>query len=125
MFDALLWDGHPEEYRGAAFLKASAEASPGSAVQLRVARHRSGMLEWIRTLSGRTGAADPDELARKLALLLEGALALAMDTLDPDTPRLARDAARRLIQEALSQAPVKALGQGSIAAEAAGLRAGR
>jgi hypothetical protein len=71
-------------------------------VQLRVARHRAGVLEWIRTLSGRTGAADPDELARKLALLLEGALALAMDTLDPDTPRLARDAARRLIQEALS-----------------------
>jgi hypothetical protein len=66
------------------------------------------MLEWIRTLSGRTGAADPDELARKLALLLEGALALAMDTLDPDTPRLARDAARHLIQEALSWARTEA-----------------
>jgi hypothetical protein len=33
MFDALLWDGHPEEYRGAAFLKASAdEVDEGVAV---------------------------------------------------------------------------------------------
>lgn len=71
MFDALLWDGHPEEYRGAAFLKASAEASAGSVVQLRVSEHRAGVLEWIRCMSRQTGASDPDGLARTLALLLE------------------------------------------------------
>ncbi|WP_308159898.1 TetR/AcrR family transcriptional regulator [Arthrobacter sp. ISL-5] len=102
MFDALLWDGHPEEYRGAAFLKASAEASAGSVVQLRVAEHRAGVLEWIRQMSRQAGAADPDGLARTLALLLEGALALGMPTLDPANPRLAQAAARRIIQEALS-----------------------
>lgn len=102
MFDALLWDGHPEEYRGAAFLKASAEASAGSVVQRRVSEHRAGVLEWIRHMSRQTGAADPDGLAGTLALLLEGALALGMPTLDPDNPRLAQAAARQIIQEALS-----------------------
>ncbi|APX00367.1 hypothetical protein BWQ92_00220 [Arthrobacter sp. QXT-31] len=48
MSAALLWDGHPEDYRGAALVKASAEAIPGSAVQVRVAAHRAGVLEWIR-----------------------------------------------------------------------------
>ena len=102
MFDALLWDGHPEEYRGAAFLKASAEASAGSVVQLRVAEHRAGVLEWISRLSRQAGAADPDGLARTLALLLEGTLAIGMPTLDADNPRLAQAAARQIIQEALS-----------------------
>jgi AcrR family transcriptional regulator len=102
MFDALLWDGHPEEFRGAAFLKASAEASAGSVVQLRVSEHRAGVLEWIIHMSRQAGAADPDGLARTLALLLEGALALGMPTLDPDNPRLAQAAARQIIQEALS-----------------------
>lgn len=102
MFDALLWDGHPEEFRGAAFLKASAEASAGSVVQLRVSEHRAGVLEWISHMSRQAGAADPDGLARTLALLLEGALALGMPTLDPDNPRLAQAAARQIIQEALS-----------------------
>ena len=45
---------------------------------------------------------DPDGLAGTLALLLEGALALGMPTLDPDNPRLAQAAARQIIQEALS-----------------------
>lgn len=102
MFDALLWDGHPEEYRGAAFLKASAEASAGSVVQLRVSEHRASVLEWIRSLSRQAGAADPDGLAGTLALLLEGALALGMPTLDPENPRLAQAAARQIIQQALS-----------------------
>ncbi|MDQ1058617.1 hypothetical protein QFZ23_002518 [Arthrobacter globiformis] len=78
---------------------------PRSAVQLRVTAHRAGVLEWIRSMSRQTG----DELARKLALLLEGALALTMGTLDPDTPRLAHDAARQIIHEGLPQARIKAL----------------
>jgi hypothetical protein len=47
------------------------------------------------------GAADPDGLARTLALLLEGALALGMPTPDPNTPPVARAAARQIIHEAL------------------------
>lgn len=101
MFDALLWDGHREEHWGAAFLKASAEASAGSVVQRRVSEHRAGVLAWIRNMSLQAGAADPDGPARTLALLLEGALALGMPTLDPDNPRLAQAAARQIIQEAL------------------------
>lgn len=71
-------------------------------MQLRVAEHRAGVLEWIGRLSRQAGAADPEGLARTLALLLEGALALGMPTLDPDNPRLAQAAARQVIQEALS-----------------------
>jgi AcrR family transcriptional regulator len=110
MFAALLWDGHPEHYRGAAFVKASAEAIPGSAVQVRVAAHRAGVLEWIRGLCCQAGAANPGELASKLALLLEGALALGMVTLDPDTPRRAQAAAREIIRTALLQAAPTRLG---------------
>lgn len=101
MFDALLWDGHPEDYRGAAFLKASAEASAGSAVQLRVAEHRASVLAWICRMCRQAGAANPDGLARTLALLLEGALALGMPTPDPNTPPVAQAAARQIIHEAL------------------------
>lgn len=105
MFDALLWDGHPEDYRGAAFLKASAEARAGSAVHLRVAEHRAGVLGWIHRLTRQADAADPDGLASQLALLLEGALALSMGALDPETPRQAQAAARHIIHEALLPAP--------------------
>lgn len=91
MFDALLWDGHPEDYRGTAFLKASAEARAGSAEHLRVAEHRAGVLGWIRRLTRQAGAAGPNGLASQLVLLLEGALALGMGALDPS-----RHARRRL-----------------------------
>lgn len=101
MFDVLLWDGHPEDYRGAAFLKASAEASTGSVVQLRVAQHRAGVLAWICRMCRQAGAANPDGLAKTLALLLEGALALGMPTPDPRTSPVARAAARQIIDEAL------------------------
>jgi hypothetical protein len=53
-------------------------------------------------MSRQGGAADPDGLARKLALLLEGAQALGMPPLHTGYPRLAHAAARQLIQEALS-----------------------
>jgi AcrR family transcriptional regulator len=104
MFDALLWEGHPGEYRGAAFQKASAEAGAGSAVHSRIAEHRAGVLEWIRLMTRQAGAADPDGLAGTLALLMEGAQALGMPTPDHDAPRLAQAAARHLIQEALAAA---------------------
>ncbi|CAH0178253.1 hypothetical protein SRABI83_01362 [Arthrobacter sp. Bi83] len=59
-------------------------------------------------MSRQGGAADPDGLARKLALLLEGAQALGMPPLHTGYPRLAHAAARQLIQEALPLAPNKA-----------------
>lgn len=103
MFDALSWDGHPGDYRGAAFLRVAAEVRPGSAAHLRIALHNKRVQDWITRLARQSGASDPDSLARALALVLEGAQAREITSSDSDTPALARFAARQILRAAISR----------------------
>ncbi|MBT2534961.1 TetR/AcrR family transcriptional regulator [Arthrobacter sp. ISL-69] len=101
MFDALSRDGHPGDHRGAAFLRAAAEIRPGTAAHLRIALHNARVLDWITRLARQTGAGDPCALARSLALILEGGQAYEITSPGPDTPDIARSAARQIIRTAM------------------------
>lgn len=58
---------------------------------------------WFRDLLMRLDVRDPEYLAMQLALLLDGAIALALVRGDPSVARAARDAARTLVNA--SRAP--------------------
>ncbi len=103
MFDALARGGHPGDIRGVAFLRAAAETRPGSDVHLKINEHRARILEWITSLARQTKADDPDKLARTLELILEGGQAQEVAAPDPDTPFLARAAARHVIRAAITR----------------------
>ena len=59
--------------------------------------------EWIANLARSSGAGEPDKLARTLELILDGGQASEIASSDPETPILARDAARQIIRSALSR----------------------
>jgi AcrR family transcriptional regulator len=101
LFDALRTACRRDGYRGCAFINAAAEAEPGSAVHDRTVAHKQAVLAWMRDLARRAGAADPDRLARTLSLLLDGGLASGALDADPEAAEAARQAADRLVREAL------------------------
>lgn len=101
MFDAISGDSRSGGHRGAAFLRAAAGIRPGTAAYMRIAMHNARVLDWITRLARQAGAGDPCALARALSLILEGAQACDITSPDPDTPEIARSAARQVIRSAI------------------------
>jgi len=97
VFDAMAEAFAAPNYRGCAFLRASAEmpAEASGREVCRDARH------WTRELFSRlakeAGAAKPEALARQLLLIYDGAAASAQLDSDPGTAAAARAAAEILI----------------------------
>ena len=73
---------------GGAFINAAAESHSGGDVHARTIEHKGVVRAWIRDLARRAGAADPDLLARRLTLLIDGGLAdgVLAPTRPPRTP---------------------------------------
>lgn len=103
MFDALARYDHPGDNRSAAFLRAAAETRPGTAAHQKITDHKARILVWITCLARQAGADDPYELARILELILEGGQAQEITTPGPETPCLARAAARHVIRAAVAR----------------------
>ncbi len=104
LFDALGTACRREGYRGCAFINAAAEAVPGTPIHERTVAHKRAVLDWVRDLAARAGAADPDALARSLTLLLDGGLADGALAADPATVVAAKQAAQQLVAGALDRA---------------------
>ena len=104
LFDALGNACRRDNYRGCAFINAAAEAMPGTPVHDRTVAHKRAVLAWIRELAVAAGAADPDALARSLALLLDGGLADGALAADPEAAAAARRTAAALVAGATSEA---------------------
>jgi AcrR family transcriptional regulator len=89
-------------FRGCAFINASGEAWPGSAID----DVREYARDWVRTLfvglARDAGAADPEALAMQLILLYDGALVGAQLDSDPTVALAARSAAVTLIDRAVT-----------------------
>ena len=100
MFDALSSACRREGYHGCAFINTAAESDSGSAVHARTVEHKNVVRAWVTDLARRAGAADPDQLARQLTLLLDGVLAGGVLDADPATPAAAKAAARALVSAA-------------------------
>ncbi|MEE4545238.1 TetR/AcrR family transcriptional regulator [Streptomyces sp. V4-01] len=104
VFDALTGMCHAEGFRGCAFVNAAAEAEPGSPVHALAVRHKRDVRAWMRRLAERAGAADPDQLARTLTLLMDGVLAGGALAPDPLAAQAAKTAARLLVQASVAAA---------------------
>ncbi len=99
------FDGHVascETFRGCPFHNAAVESAgtmPG--VQDIVRTSKLGFADWLTDLAGQAGAADPRQLGNQLAVLYEGAGALATSLDDPAPWARAKKAAEVLINHAL------------------------
>jgi AcrR family transcriptional regulator len=89
-----------QDFRGCAFLNATAEARPDSVEKQAADRFRT----WVHALFGRlaaeTDAADPGLLARRLVVLYDGATTTAQMDGTADAAAIARDMAELLLEHA-------------------------
>ena len=102
VFDVLGESFAEPGFRGCAFMNASAEARPGSAIEEVSDEFRA----WVRSLFVELGQAAgvpaPERLARQLALLYDGATVTARMDRDPGAAAAARAAAAALLDAALA-----------------------
>jgi AcrR family transcriptional regulator len=75
VFDALREAMAAPGFRGCAFARVTAETPPGAGVKAVCDEARGWLRELLATLAREAGAANPDAVARQLALLYDGALA--------------------------------------------------
>jgi AcrR family transcriptional regulator len=91
------------EFRGCVFINATAEyAAPDHPIHEAAAEHLRLVTRFLRELADAAGAPDPDDLATRLALLLEGATVLAHVCGRKDAARHAKAAAAVLVEGALA-----------------------
>jgi AcrR family transcriptional regulator len=86
-------------FRGCAFVSASAE-SPGEAVSGAADDYRAWMRDLLTGLAREAGAADPEQLARQLHMIYDGASVSARMDRDPSASAAARAAAEALLDAA-------------------------
>lgn len=102
IFDVLSEAFARPNYHGCAFANASAEAQPGSPIVQATDDYRAWLRGLTADLAREAGAADPEQLARQLQLLYDGASVSARMDRDPDAARPARIAAQALIDAAIA-----------------------
>jgi AcrR family transcriptional regulator len=91
------------DFKGCAFVAASAEAPAGGLVERAADEFRAWIRAMFTDLAEQAGATEPESLGRQLHLIYDGAgLAARMDHRDPAIARSARDAAETLLEAAMS-----------------------
>lgn len=108
MFDVLGESFAEPGFRGCAFVNASAEARPGSAVEEVSDESRAWVRSLFTELGRAAGVADPGQLARQLTLLYDGATVSARMDRDPAAAAAARTVAAALVDAALADAALAA-----------------
>ncbi len=88
------------DYRGCAFLNATAEAADDSVEAQAATAFRSWVHELFLDLAAQTTAADPTGLAQTLVLLYDGAVATSQQDKAPDAARTARETAELVLAAA-------------------------
>ncbi len=97
LFDALQEWFESDGFRGCAFINAAGEISDPANPIRRVSRlHKARLLDHVRGLAQQAGLADPDEAARQLLVLIDGAIAVALVTGDVSVTATAQRAAAAL-----------------------------
>jgi AcrR family transcriptional regulator len=107
-------------FRGCAFARANAEASEGTSAEEIAENHRTWLRSLFRDLARDAGARDPEQLARQLMLLYDGAAISAWMDHNPSAAHAACSVATALVDAALSAArsPAKKAVRGDAAVEA-------
>lgn len=99
-------------FRGCAFNRASAESRPGGGVKAVCDDARGWMRELFTGLARDAGAAEPDNLARQLVLLYDGASVSAQMDGGPSAALAARAAAALLLDTAVAAKALRDAGAG-------------
>jgi AcrR family transcriptional regulator len=103
VFDAQAELAAQPNFRGCAFISASAEAAPGGRVEQAADGYRTEIRALFTRLAEGAGAPEPGALAQQLHLLYDGAGIGARMDRDPAAPCGARAAAATLLECALGQ----------------------
>jgi AcrR family transcriptional regulator len=105
VFDVLGEWFRSEDFRGCFFLNAASEYG---GLEPRIHEAVAGHKRWVRELLGRFAsearATDANGLAGRLALLMEGAISVALVERNAESARAAKDAAEVLIRPAIPKA---------------------
>jgi AcrR family transcriptional regulator len=102
------WFGQGD-FRGCLFINAASEyCGLDRRIGDLAARHKRLVRQEIQSLAREAGAKHPAALADQLALLVEGAIIMALMEKSPDWSTTAKDAARTLIKSALPTASTAA-----------------
>ena len=104
VFDVLEEWFRDREYHGCSFGQAATEfRDPRHAVHKMASEHKQQLLAYFRELASAAGAKDAELLAQQIALLVEGAVIHMEVFREPQVARIADDAARKLVAEALKK----------------------
>jgi AcrR family transcriptional regulator len=103
VFDALADICADPAFRGCAFLRASAEARPGSSLRTVCDDSRRWTHDLFVELARDAGAAKPEQLAHQLVVLYDGAVVAAQMDRDPAAATLARSMAAQLLDAAIGR----------------------
>lgn len=101
VFDAQAALASQPDFRGCAFISASAEAPPGGLIEHAADDYRTDIRALFTRLAEQAGVPEPDALARQLHLIYDGAGISAHMDHDPTAPVGARAAAASLLDTAL------------------------
>ncbi|MGW7541868.1 TetR/AcrR family transcriptional regulator [Streptomyces sp. NPDC054770] len=97
LFDALTEAFDRHGFFGCPFVSAAVEAELDSEARAVTVQHTQRRQAWLTGLSRKAGAGDPDALARRIGLLIDGALASGRLLQDRAVVSEAQSAARMLI----------------------------
>jgi len=100
VFDALRERVAEKDFRGCAFVRAAAEGQPNERVEAVLVEARRWVKSLFIELATEAGARKPERLAQKLVLLYDGAVVAAQMDGDLAAPRVARDVAAVLLEQA-------------------------
>jgi len=96
----------PEKFRGSAFINAAAELADDDSEALGVIQHSLDRMQTgLAELLGRAGYAEPDELARRVLYLLEGAVVVGGARRDATVLDDAEQMIRDLLASAAARRP--------------------
>ncbi|MBK0401303.1 TetR family transcriptional regulator [Limibaculum sp. M0105] len=103
IFDALGEWFAMREFRGCMFIKASAEYQEREhPIHAQSAEHKRLLFDHVKRICAQAGAPSPDDLARQLLILKEGAIVMAVLGKASDAARDARMAAESLLAAAFA-----------------------
>lgn len=98
MFDALAeWFGE-DGFQGCMFIKASAEFQQSDhAINAQAYAHKRLLVDHLTELAVDAGYPEPEDLARQLLILKEGAIVIAAMSHNPASASAAKDVAKKLL----------------------------
>jgi AcrR family transcriptional regulator len=101
VFDSMAEAAAKPDFRGCPFVRASAEARPGSSVKAMCDASRAWNLALFADLAKQAGAADPDRVAQQLRLMYDGAAVSAHVDKTSTVWAAARAMAEMLLDQAI------------------------